>query len=64
MCEYCKAEVYVKTRKIVKSLLAPLTHIEELRQELEDTTGETYIKIPNQYCPMCREKIIGRRLGE
>lgn len=48
----------------MKSLLEALTHIEELRQELEDTTGETYIKIPNQYCPMCREKIIGRRLGE
>lgn len=57
MCEYCKAEVYFETHKIMKSLLAPETHIEELRQELEDLTGEMYIKISNNYCPMCRKKV-------
>ena len=54
MCEYCKAEVYFKTQKIMKSLIAPVTYTEELRQQLEDKTGEMYIKVQNLYCPMCR----------
>lgn len=57
MCEYCKVEVYFKIRKIMKSLLAPTTHIEELRQKLEDESGEMYIKVPNLYCPMCGRKL-------
>lgn len=54
MCEYCKAEVYFKTQKIMKSLIAPVTYTEKLRQELEDITGEMYVKVQNLYCPMCR----------
>lgn len=57
MCEYCDAVIYFKTKKIMKSLLAPLIHTEELRQELEDTTGEMYIEIPKNYCPMCGRKL-------
>ena len=41
MCEYCNAKVYVKAQKIMKDILAPFTHTEELRQELEDLTGES-----------------------
>jgi len=58
MCEYCNAEVYFKTQKVMKSLLAPATYIDKLRQELEDITGESYIKVDNLYCPMC-----GREFG-
>lgn len=29
----------------------------ELRQKLEDESGEMYIKIPNLYCPMCGRKL-------
>lgn len=59
MCEYCNVKLYVKTQKIMKSVLAPLTHTEELRQELEDITGEMYLEIPKQYCPMCGRKLRG-----
>lgn len=57
MCEYCNVKVYVKTQKIMKNLLAPLTHAEELRQELEDKTGEMYLELPHNYCPMCGRKL-------
>lgn len=57
MCEYCNVKLYVKTQKIMKSALASLTHTEELRQELEDITGEMYIEIPKQYCPQCGRKL-------
>lgn len=57
MCQYCRAEVYFKTQKFMKSLLAPATHIGELRQELEDLTGEMYIKVQNLYCPICGRKL-------
>ena len=60
MCEFCKIPIFIKIPKIQKSLLAPLTHTEELRQELEDITEEMYIQISNRiYCPMC-----GRKLGD
>lgn len=57
MCEYCNVKLYVKTQKIVKSVLAPLTHTEELRQKLEDITGEMYLELPKQYCSMCGRKL-------
>ena len=44
MCEYCEAEAYFKTQKIMKSLIALVTYTEELRQQLEDKTGEMYIR--------------------
>lgn len=57
MCEYCNVKFYVKTQKIMKNVLAPLTHTEELRQELEDITGEMYLEFPKQYCPVCGRKL-------
>lgn len=57
MCEYCNAKIYVKTQKIMKDVLAPLTHTEELRQELESITGEMYLELPKQYCPICGRKL-------
>jgi len=58
MCEFCNAKVYVKTQKIMKNILAPLTHTEELRQELEDLTGERYLEVKANYCFMCGRKLI------
>lgn len=55
-CNYCKAEIYVKTIQYAKSLLAPLTRAEELRQQLQDLTGEVYLQLPNKFCPMCGER--------
>ena len=56
-CNFCKADLYIKTVQYTKPLLAPLTRTEELRQELLDLTGEVYLQIQNEYCPMCGEKI-------
>lgn len=58
-CNFCKANLYIKTVQNVRPLCAPLTKTEELRQQLEDLTGEAYIQIPNTFCAMCGEKIEG-----
>ena len=57
MCNYCKAEYYIKVQKFAKSFSAPLTRAGELRQQLEDLTGECYVSIPNKYCPFCGERV-------
>ena len=57
-CNFCKADLYIKTVQHTKLLLAPLTRDEELRQELLDLTGEVYLQIQNEYCAMCGEKIM------
>ena len=57
-CNFCKADLYIKTVQHTNPLLAPLTRAEELRQELLDLTGEVYLQIQNEYCPMCGEKIM------
>lgn len=55
-CNFCNAEIYIKTVQYTKPLLAPLTRAEELRQQLIDLTGEVFLKIPNKFCPICGEK--------
>lgn len=56
-CNYCKATVYIKTIQYTAPLLAPLTKAEELRQQLYNMTGEVYLSLPKQFCPMCGERI-------
>lgn len=41
----------------MKDVLAPLTHTEELKQELEDRIGEMYLELPHNYCSICGRKI-------
>lgn len=56
-CNFCKSDLYIKTVQYTKPLFAPMTRAEQLRQELLDLTGEVYLKISNEYCAMCGEKI-------
>lgn len=53
MCNYCQTPIYIKTIQYCKSLLAPLTPEQELRDKLLDMTGEVYVNIPKKYCPYC-----------
>ena len=55
-CNYCKADIYVKTIQYTKPIIAPLTRVGELQQELQDLTGEVYLRLPNEFCPMCGRK--------
>lgn len=55
-CDFCNAEIYIKTIQYTKPLLAPLTRVGELRQRLQDLTGEVFLELPNKFCPMCGEK--------
>ena len=63
MCNYCNAKFYIKVTKCAKSFSAPVTRIGALRQKLEDLTGEMYVEIPNQYCPMCGSKMVVKEVG-
>lgn len=56
MCEYCNALYYVEVQQLAKPLLAPLTHTEEIRQELINITGINHLRIKANYCPMCRKE--------
>ena len=56
MCNYCNAEYFVRIKKYMKPILVPLTHAEELQNELVNLTGIDYLQIPIKYCPMCRRK--------
>lgn len=58
-CKFCNAEIYIKTIQYAKPLLAPLTKAEELAHRLQDLTGEVYLRLPNEFCPMCGAKMDG-----
>ena len=58
-CNFCDVDVYMKTVQYSAPLLAPLTRAEALRQELLNLTGEVYLLLPHNYCPICGEKIDG-----
>lgn len=57
MCEYCNAIYYVEVQQLTKPILAPLTHAEEIRQELINITGINHLRIKANYCPMCGRKL-------
>lgn len=59
MCNYCNAPIYIKTVQYAKSLIAPMTEEQALRDRLLDLTGEIYIEIPKRFCPIC-----GKEVGE
>lgn len=50
-------DLYVKCPVLVRSALAPLTPEGELRDRLEDMTGETYALFIPTYCPICGKKV-------
>lgn len=56
-CNFCKADIYIKTIQYSAPLLAPMTRAEELRQELTNLTGEVYLILPHKYCPMCGKEL-------
>lgn len=55
-CNYCNAEIYIKVIQYSMPLLAPTTKAEELRQQLQNLTGEFYVQLPSEFCPMCGER--------
>ena len=59
MCEYCNAIYYVEVKQLMAPMLAPLTHTEEIRQELINKTGINHLRIKANYCPMCGGKLKG-----
>ena len=60
-CNFCKAQLYIKTVQHTMPLLAPITKADELRHELLNLTGEVYLPFEANYCPMCGKKTEGER---
>ena len=50
-------DLYTKCKVVARSALAPLTPEGELRDMLEDLTGETYVSFTPVYCPICGKKV-------
>lgn len=57
-CKFCKTKVFVQVERLSKPLLAPLTEVQQLKDELINKTGIEYIQIKNNYCPMCGRKLV------
>lgn len=57
MCEYCNAIYYIEVQQFTRPVLAPLTHVEEIQQELVNITGINHLRIKVNYCPMCGRKL-------
>lgn len=57
MCQFCNAKIYVQVERYSKPILAPLTEVELLENELINKIGLEYIQIPNKYCSMCGRKL-------
>ena len=58
-CEFCGAKLYFKTTQYARPLLAPLTEVQALRDKLLDLTGEVYVEINADFCPMCGRPLKG-----
>lgn len=56
-CNFCNADIFIKTVQCSKPILAPATEVAALRQKIQDMTGETFVILPKRYCPMCGAKL-------
>ena len=63
-CKFCGAKLYFKTTQYARPLLAPLTEVQALRDKLLDLTGEVYVEIDADFCPMCGRKLKGEDNGK
>lgn len=52
-CSLCKTPIYIKVKRYMKPVLAPLTREQELRDRLVDMTGEDYAELSGGFCPGC-----------
>lgn len=57
-CSYCNTDIYIKVEVFTKPILAPLTYEQELREKLVEMTGETYVHLQKNFCPMCGKRIM------
>ena len=63
-CPFCGKPLYIKIKRYTKPLLAPLTPAAALRDELIDITGEDYVPIKAEYCPVCGKPLNHRAAPE
>ena len=63
-CKFCRAKLYFKTTQYARPLLAPLTEVQALRDKLLDLTGEVYVEIDADFCPMCGRNLKGEDNGK
>lgn len=50
-------DLFIKCKVAARRAMAPLTPEGEIRDKLEDMTGETYLEFNPAYCPLCGKKV-------
>lgn len=63
-CKYCDMPIYIKVRRYTASLLAPLTEIGAMQQEIIDKTGVEFVKFTNNFCPECGRNLKDKAVEE
>lgn len=58
-CRMCDADYFIRVKRIMKSLLMPLTEEQAALDSVADKYGIQYEKIRPRFCPFC-----GRNLGD
>lgn len=61
-CGFCDVDIFIKVKVNTKPILAPLTHEQELIDELIDITGEKFVCLQKKFCPVCGREV-GKRNG-
>jgi len=49
-CAYCKTDIFLKVKVYTKPIQAPLTHEQEIIDELLDKIGYTYSLLQKRFC--------------
>ena len=52
-CNYCDMPIYIKVRRYAAPLLAPLTEVGAMQQEIVNKTGIEFVQFQNNFCPEC-----------
>jgi len=57
MCKYCNTQLYIKVQRLVRPVLAPITHADALMDEYTNKTGMAYAPLEKRFCPVCGKKM-------
>lgn len=57
-CRMCDADYYIKTKKVMRTLLMPLTEAQAMLDAVSDKYGIEYRKISPRFCPFCGRNLV------
>lgn len=63
-CNYCDMPIYIKVKRYASPLLAPLTEIGAMQQEIVNKTGTEFVQFPKNFCPVCGRDLKRKEVEE